>query len=136
MSRAEACILFQNARNLTNGQGEQPEISVPAVTARGGVAENGWLRVIGTQLCNESGDPLVLRGMSSHGMQWYGQYANRQSIANTVQWGANVFRIAMYTEEGGYLSNPSLVCQKVIDAVDAAIANDIYVTIYKMSSPK
>lgn len=129
LSRAEACVLFQNVRRLMEDRTERPEPSAPAGTAQGGVSENGWLQVIGTQLCNEKGSPVVLRGMSSHGLQWYGQYAGRQAIANTAQWGANVFRVAMYTEEGGYLSNPDSIRQRAFDAADAAIANDMYVIL-------
>lgn len=83
----------------------------------------------GTQLCNEKGEAVVLRGMSTHGMQWYGQYANSRSIRNTAEFGANLFRVAMYTGEGGYLSSPDSMKKKVINAVDAAIANDLYVII-------
>ncbi len=137
LSRAEACILFQRALKLS-GAGEglpttptvpEPEVPQPAVTVQSGVLENGWLQVVGTQLRNEAGQPLVLRGMSSHGLQWYGQYASRQSIQNTARYGANLFRAAMYTGEGGYLSNPTAVRQRLINAVDGAIASDMYVII-------
>ena len=96
---------------------------------RGGVSENGWLQVIGTQLCNEAGEPVVLRGMSSHGMQWFGEFANREAIAYTADCGANVFRVAMYIGEGGYLSDKEKIKARVFDAVDAAIAEDIYVIL-------
>ena len=136
LSRAEACILFQRALRLSKTEAGSavvptptPEVPQPAVTVQGGVSENGWLQVLGTQLCNEAGEPLVLRGMSSHGLQWYGQYANSQSIQNTARYGANLFRAAMYTGEGGYLSNPASMKQRVIDAADSAIANDMYVII-------
>jgi endoglucanase len=100
------------------------------VTAiRGGASENGWLQVMGTQLCNQQGEPVVLRGMSSHGMQWYGQFAGSYSIGKTGALGANVFRVAMYTGEGGYLSDPAGMKAKVLSAVDAAIANDMYVIL-------
>lgn len=129
LSRAEACILFQNARKLS-GTGERPpEAPTASVAVRGGVSENGWLQVLGAQLCNEAGEPVVLRGMSTHGLQWYGQFANRQSIANTAERGANLFRVAMYTAEGGYLSNPDTIRRQTMDAVDAAIAHDMYVII-------
>ena len=136
LSRAEACVLFQKAMKLS-GAGEdlpvpedpQPETPQPAVTVRGGVSENGWLQVKGTRLCNEKGEAVVLRGMSTHGLQWYGQYANSRSIRNTADWGANLFRVAMYTGEGGYLSSPDSMKKKVTDAVDAAIENDLYVII-------
>ena len=93
------------------------------------MTENGWLRVEGTQLCSEAGRPLVLRGMSSHGIQWYGPFASPQAIRNTAAFGANVFRVAMYTGEGGYLSQPAAMKAKVIAAVDAAIEADLYVII-------
>lgn len=138
LSRAEACILFQKAMKLSGAgaggdisvsEDPQPQAPQPSEAVRGGVSENGWLQVKGTQLCNEKGEAVVLRGMSTHGMQWYGQYANSQSIRNTADWGANLFRVAMYTGEGGYLNNPESMKKKVMDAVDAAIASDLYVII-------
>src|SRR5690606_22859030 len=44
------------------------------------VAINGKLSVIGTQLSNECGNPVQLRGMSSHGVQWYGNCVNTSSL--------------------------------------------------------
>lgn len=130
LSRAEACALIVRARAAAGGGTPVPtEETAPPVTVRGGVSENGELRVIGTQLCNEAGEPILLRGMSSHGIAWFPQFAGEASIAETAKWGANVYRAAMYTSEyGGYLTNPS-VKSTVIDAVDAAIRNDMYVII-------
>ncbi|MCI9403428.1 MAG: cellulase family glycosylhydrolase [Oscillospiraceae bacterium] len=146
LSRAESCALIQRARAKAGSQtpaspygtpgpdeylpaspGETPP--APAEAIQGGVSENGWLQVVGTQLCNEAGEPVVLRGMSSHGLQWYGQYANAQSIQNTAAYGANVFRLAMYTGEGGCLSQPEPMKSKVIAGVEAAVENDMYVII-------
>ena len=133
LSRAEACIMLQKAMKLAGGAPLEPEDPVPpeqpAVKVGGGVSENGWLQVKGAQLCNETGEPVVLRGMSSHGLHWYEQYTNRQSIQNTAQFGANLFRVAMYTEAGGYLSNPDAVTDMLIRAVDAAIESDMYAII-------
>lgn len=146
LSRAEACTLIQQAREMTGGQtppapfgtpgpGEVPAPlptqtpPSPVEAIRGGVSENGALQVMGTQLCNEKGEAVVLRGMSSHGLQWYGQFASSQAMANTAAYGANVFRLAMYTGEGGYLSQPGAMKEKVTAAVDAAVANDMYVIL-------
>lgn len=139
LSRAEACVLFRTVREKagsTGGAGGQTppeppkeEVDRPIQTRQGGVSQNGWLRVAGTQLCNEAGEPVALRGMSSHGLQWYGQFASAGAIAATGDWGANVFRVAMYTGEGGYLSQPDAIRTRVEAAVDAAIANDMYVII-------
>ena len=131
LSRAETCVLVQNAAGRR--ESAVPERTEPAPrpvrTVQGGVSQNGWLRVEGTQLCNEAGEPVVLRGMSSHGLQWYGQFASAEAIASTGDFGANVFRVAMYTGEGGYLSQPDAMRDKVIAAVDSAIANDMYVIL-------
>ena len=138
LSRAEACTLFQNARRA---QGQYPSqsppppsqttpVPSPALPARqGGASQNGWLQVTGTQLCNEAGEPVVLRGMSSHGIHWYGQFTSSRAIANTADQGANLFRVAMYTGEGGYLSQPAAVKARAEAAVDAAIENDLYVIL-------
>lgn len=143
LTRAEACALIQRARSLvqtpaapfgTPGPGTLP---TPAPTAspgpvqaiQGGVKENGALQVANGQLRNEKGDPVVLRGMSSHGLQWYGQFVSSQAMANTAAYGANVFRLAMYTGEGGYLSQKEAMKEKVHAAVADAVANDIYVII-------
>ena len=132
LTRAEACAIIQRALALTDGivtpvTPSEPE--APAAETRGGVSAHGWLQVKGTQLCGEDGAPVALHGMSSHGIQWYPQYTNRQSIANTAAYGANLFRVAMYTGEGGYLSNPAQAKQTAFAAMDAAIANDMYVII-------
>lgn len=138
LSRAEACAMILRAKRAAGQQGLSPtpiqlnfQLSnegkrIPA--QQGPVSANGRLKVVGTELCNENGEPIVLRGMSSHGIQWYSQFTTASAIANTAAYGANVFRVAMYTEEGGYISNPQLVNQ-VIAAVEAAIDNDMYVII-------
>lgn len=45
------------------------------------------------------------------------------------EWDSNVFRIAMYVEEGGYLNNPTGTTSKVEELIDAAIDLDMYVII-------
>lgn len=138
LTRAEACILIYRARKLmglnptpapgpTTAPTSQPPEPVEAIS--GGVSENGWLQVEGVQLCNEDGEPIALHGMSSHGIQWFGQYAGEQAIKNTASFGANLFRVAMYTGEGGYLSQPEAMKKQVIQAVDTAIRQDMYVII-------
>ncbi len=93
-----------------------------------GVSARGALSVKGTSLLDQFGKTVVLHGMSSHGMQWYPQFARAEGIRTTKAFGANVFRIAMYTDEGGYLTNPSVI-QDVIRAVDDALALDLYAII-------
>jgi len=87
------------------------------------------LQVIGTNLCNEAGEPVQLRGMSSHGLQWNGKYANKEVIKwLRDDWNSQLWRAALYVSEGGYISAPQLK-QKMIDSVDAAIETGVYVLI-------
>ncbi|OQB25713.1 MAG: Endoglucanase 5A [Firmicutes bacterium ADurb.Bin182] len=93
-----------------------------------GVREYGALKVSGTTLIGSSGEAVMLDGMSSHGIQWYSKFARKKSIEMTKKAGANVFRVAMYTGEGGYLTNPK-IAEDVIRAVDDALSLDMYAII-------
>ena len=88
----------------------------------------GQLQVTGVNLTGAGGQPVALHGMSTHGMQWYGSFANAGAFQTLKQRGANVIRLAMYTEEGGLLQNPA-VKNTVFQAADAAIAQDLYVIL-------
>ncbi len=129
LTRAEACAIVIRALKCMDGLPPIDPSPAPGPAVDGGVSENGWLQVKGTQLCNEKGEPVVLHGMSSQGIQWFGQYTGEQSIKNTAEYGANLFRVAMYTGEGGYLSQPESVKKLALAAIDAAIKQDMYVII-------
>ncbi len=88
----------------------------------------GQLHVSGVNLADASGKTVVLHGMSTHGMQWFSQFANAGAFRSLKKRGANIVRLAMYTDEGGYLSNPA-VKDKVYQAADAALAQNLYVLI-------
>ena len=95
----------------------------------------GQLKVIGTKLCDENNNPVQLKGVSTHGLNYYGQYVNEE----TIKWlkndlGINVFRLAMYTaEDGGYLWNGDenkLKLESIVDTgVKACSENQMYVII-------
>ncbi|MEK0315087.1 glycoside hydrolase family 5 protein [Cohnella sp. 56] len=106
---------------------QRVDAAAPAGTA---VALNGQLSVSGAHLQNQYGQNVQLKGMSSHGLQWFGGFVNYDSMKwLRDQWGLSVFRLAMYTEESGYLSNPSGMKAKVNEAVQAAIDLGVYVII-------
>lgn len=69
-------------------------------------ASAGRLYVKGTKLVDKKGNEVQLRGVSTHGLSWYPQYVNDKCFAQLHdKWGANVVRLAMYTEEyNGYCS--------------------------------
>ncbi len=93
-----------------------------------GLSHHGKLHVSGTCLKNDKEEIVLLHGMSSHGLQWYPHFARKESIQATKDAGANVFRVAMYTAEGGYLTNKS-VKDDVIQAVDDTLSLDMYAII-------
>ena len=80
---------------------------------------NGRLKIINRQLCNESGTAIQLRGMSSHGLHWFPQCYTAGSLqALATNWGADVFRAAMYVDEGGYTNDPAGLRSKVTQIVN------------------
>ena len=94
------------------------------------LAANGRLQVTNRQLCNEAGTPIQLRGMSSHGLHWFDQcYTSSalQTLAN--DWGADVFRAAMYVDEGGYMNNKVGLRNKVNQLVDWSAQFGMYCII-------
>lgn len=96
------------------------------------VAANGQLTVCGTQLCNKQGNPIQLKGMSTHGLQWYGEETcitptALDFISNNMK--SNVIRLAMYVQEGGYETNPVKYTQEVNDLINKAYARGIYVIV-------
>jgi endoglucanase len=100
------------------------------------VDKNGNLRVIGTNLCNQSGTPIQLRGVNTHGPQWYPVTIN-QTIPNLAEtWSISIVRLAMYVEDfkngdfwNGYLAHKEDIKATICDMADDAIAAGIYVII-------
>ena len=92
------------------------------------VSYNGNLKIKDNKLVNEQGEIIQLKGISSHGIQWFGNYITEDNIKELKKWNVNVFRIAMYTKENGYIDNNSLK-NDVIKYVDLVIKNDMYVII-------
>lgn len=83
-------------------------------------------------LCDEKGNPVQLRGMSSHGMQWAGvaniTEENIKSLAK--DWKCNVFRLAFYVdEEGGYAYNPTHKTRHLENVAKWCAENGIYLLI-------
>jgi endoglucanase len=95
------------------------------------VKQNGYLKVIGNQLCNQANQPIQLRGLSSYGLQWDNgsKYINYDCLKYLRDsWNINVFRFAMYTREGGYIDDPT-VLDTVKKGVEIAVELGIYAII-------
>lgn len=102
------------------------------VMAAGGtpVATHGKLSVSGTQLVDQYGNPFQIRGVSTHGLQWYSQYNNKAAYQTLRDdWGANCVRLAMYVEEGGYMSDANKMKTQVNNGVSYATELGMYAII-------
>lgn len=106
-----------------------PEQAVQAATVTP-VSTHGKLSVKGTQLVDKSGQPFQIRGVSTHGLQWYAQYNNKAAYQTLRDdWCANAVRLAMYVDEGGYYSDRNGMKQKVNDGVRYATELGMYAII-------
>ncbi len=64
------------------------------------VAIHGKLQVSGRDMVDVNGEPVVLKGISTHDIMWFERCYNESSLNAMVdEWGINVFRLASYTEE-------------------------------------
>ncbi len=86
------------------------------------------LKVQGTKLVNETGQTVVLNGVSTHGIAWFPQYVSADSFKTLRDsFGANVVRIAMYSDPGaGYYEG---LHAQVEAAVEYATSLGMYVII-------
>lgn len=112
-------------------QNQQLQLKIEDMTTmKGGVAEHGNLTVRGSQLMDEQGAPVVLRGISSHGVAWYPEYTNYSALKTWKDYGANAFRIAMYVEQNdGYLEEPELNQKLLFAAIENSLAADLYTIV-------
>lgn len=100
-----------------------------ADTARPSV--NGRLHVDGTQLTDESGRAVQLRGASTHGLTWYPDYLNESLFSQLSEdWNCSLIRLPMYSEvycKDKKSRNDSLALMK--KGIELAIARDMYVLV-------
>lgn len=95
------------------------------------VAINGKLQVIGTQLSNVKGEPLVLRGASLGWHNLWPRFYNKKAVAWLASdWKCNVIRAAMGVGlDDSYLENPEYALKCMTNVIDGAIDKGIYVLI-------
>ncbi|PCK31920.1 cellulase family glycosylhydrolase [Pseudoalteromonas piscicida] len=93
---------------------------------------HGQLAVCGTGLCNERQEKIQLRGMSSHGLQWYGLDKCLTDLSLdtlAIDWQADIIRLSMYVQEGGYASNPEKFTNDMNQLIDMASQRGLYVLV-------
>ncbi len=133
-TRAEAAVIMQR---LGQALGKYADTSEEDPAAESGVArpsKNGALQEIGSHVADAAGKYVQLRGISTHGLSWYPEYVNQACFNDLSSWGANVVRLAMYTEEyNGYCvggsSNQTALKNLIRQGVQYASNADMYVII-------
>lgn len=97
------------------------------------VARNGQLRVAGTKLVNQNGDPVQLKGASSMWLNWdpTGYAESLEGLRYMRdEWNLSLIRAAMGIEpEGAYLTHPDRAKRQVTTIVQNAIELGVYVLI-------
>jgi endoglucanase len=106
-------------------------ISAPATAAPvTPLQANGQLHVCGVKLCNADRAAVQLRGMSTHGLQWYSQCVNDASLdALAGDWGADIMRISMYVQEDGYETDPQGFTDRVSSIIDELTERGMYALV-------
>ena len=95
------------------------------------VKQWGQLQVKGAQLCDQSGNPVVLRGVSLGWHNIWPRFYNKQAVKwLATDWHTSIIRAAMGIQiEDNYLENPDFAMKCITQVVDAAIKNGTYVII-------
>ncbi len=101
-----------------------------AVLAETPVERHGQLRLEGTRLVDQHGEPVTLRGMSLFWSQWAPQYYNADAVRWLKDdWSVTVVRAAIAVHHGGYLDDPEREMAKAEAVIEAAIAEGLYVIV-------
>lgn len=123
---------ISNGTTAAETEPESAELEITSTGKYGLVSECGQLSVKGADLVDKNGDKVQLRGVSTHGIQWFPQFANKSAFKTLRDdWNVNVIRLAMYTGNGeGYTDSTKDGIEKTVqDAVDACIELDLYVIV-------
>ena len=96
-------------------------------------SSRGHLQVLEGQLCGADGQPVMLRGISNHGVSLSHMYTNADTYNEISRFmGANVIRLALYTwgvGSAGYCTggNQKALYDDVAAGIEYAKENDMYV---------
>lgn len=92
------------------------------------VSIHGKLTVQNTDIVDKNGNKFQLKGVSTHGLQWFPQYVNQEAfIYMRDEWGINSIRLAMYSDPNvGYTTQLHEIVNKGVEYAKNA---GIYVII-------
>lgn len=95
------------------------------------VKQYGQLQVKDTQLCDQKGNPVILRGVSLGWHNLWPRFYNKKAVQTLKQdWHCSVIRAAIGQHiEDNYRENPTYAMQCLTPVVESAIKQNIYVII-------
>ncbi len=95
------------------------------------VKDHGPLKVVGTQLTDAHGKPVVLNGMSFGWSCFHPRFYTTGAVHTLAKdWNCSVVRAAMGIEpDNGYMQDTAASMKLVTTVVDAAIKEGVYVII-------
>ena len=112
-----------------------PEATEPAssaVVTEKIVESNGRLAIDGTNIVNAEGEPVVLKGITSFGIQDCEDFFTHDTIKTLAEdWGCDVIRIAITGDENseGYLKDPEKYFDMVCKICDMCSEQGVYVIV-------
>ena len=120
-----AVPVFAANGNITKQ--EKQEKQDVTVFARPSV--NGQLSVDGAKLVDENGTPVVLRGVSTHGVTWFPDFVDQKLFEElSADWNCNLVRLAVYSKV--YAEGEKDQCLALTrKGIEAATAADQYVIV-------
>ncbi|MCR5202869.1 MAG: glycoside hydrolase family 5 protein, partial [Lachnospiraceae bacterium] len=84
-------------------------------------------------IVDKNGNPVILRGVSSHGIQWDAgnAFVNKGAYKTARdEWGVSLVRVASYVTQDGYIEGRNeLMDKKIEEAVLAAVELGLYIII-------
>lgn len=112
-----------------------PEMTDPsseAVITERIVDKYGQLKIDGAKILNSEDEPVVLKGMSSYGIENCEGFFTPEIIKTLAQdWGCDILRISLTgdKESGGYLKDPEKYFDMVCEICNMCIDQGIYVLV-------
>ncbi len=116
----------------TSSTVQDDESSVSESIADTPIARHGKLQVCDKSLCDKNGEVVQLKGMSSHGIQWFGLgncLTDGSLDALAYDWNADILRIATYVQEGGYETDPEKFTNDVHELIEMATERGMYALV-------